>query len=467
MLLAFAFFWYVQFADKVGSQPVALSARAVEQRAQWHIPTDSLDYAVVPSYLDSVRARGARVCHVSRWMNSATVEASEATAAQLRTLPFVTSVTLSRDHSDPIYGAPGRRKMPALHLGNDYSSNGRQLATYNLLPLHERGYEGQGIRMAVIDGAFANVRTLSCFDYVRNRLIGAYSFADDDTQGVYDSSGDHGIACLSTIAAKTSTYHGAATEAEYVIIQSEEDPYESLKEPDNLVAALELCDSLGVNVVSISLGYAMFDNSSFNYTYADMNGINTRSSRAATIAARKGMLLCVAIGNEGQDPWRYLSAPADADSILTVGAVATDSVIGAFSSYGPSYDGRVKPEVCAVGVNAVLIGPNGRVYASQGTSFACPLIAGMAACLWSALPDENAMQIRERIIRSTNRYTNPNSHYGYGIPDAWAAYQFVPTDIRETERETESTRKSLQNQRLIIWRNGVQYDVTGRVISCD
>lgn len=461
MLLAFAFFWYVQFADKAGSHPVALSARAVEQREQWHIVTDSLDYAVVPAYVDSLRARGARVCHVSRWMNSATVEASEATAASLRSLPFVTEVTMTRDHSPLLYGAPQRRKLHTDNIGSDYAYSGKQLSTYNLLPLHEQGYEGQGIRIAVIDGSFAKLPTLGCFDYVRQRIIGAYSFVDDDTQGVYDTGSDHGVACLSTIAAKTSNYHGAATEAEYVVIQSEEDPYESPKEPDNLVAALELCDSLGVNIVSISLGYAQFDNSSWSYTYQDMDGRRTRASRAATIAARKGMLLCVAIGNEGTDDWRYLSAPADADSILTVGAVDTDSLIGSFSSYGPSWDDRIKPEVCAVGVRTTVYNANNVAYRSNGTSFACPLIAGMAACVWSALPDENAMQIRERIIRSADRYAHPDDHYGYGIPNAWAAYQATPTNIQEFSTETPGVSKMLRHGRIVIIRDGRFYDLTG------
>jgi hypothetical protein len=233
---------------------------------------------------------------------------------------------------------------------------------------------------------------------------------------------------------------------------------------DNLVAALEKADSLGVNVFSVSLGYAMFDNSAWTLDkVSDLDGRTTRVSRAATIAARKGMLVCVAAGNEGFSDWKTISAPADADSILTVGAVDKDSVIGGFSSYGPSSDGRVKPEVCAVGVKSTLISPNGTIVQSNGTSFATPLLAGFAASLWSALPDENAMQIRERILRSANRYDNPDQQrYGYGIPDAWKAYTLkLPTGVESVLPSEVSTQKILRDGQILIIRNGQTYTLSG------
>lgn len=249
-------------------------------------------------------------------------------------------------------------------------------------------------------------------------------------------------------------------------MRAEENNTESPKEMDNLVAALEKADSLGVNVFSVSLGYALFDNDAWSLNKrTDLDGITTRVSRAATIAARKGMLVCVAAGNEGDSGWRTISAPADADSVLTVGAVDTDSLIGSFSSYGPSSDGRVKPEVCAVGVQATLIYPSGTIVTSNGTSFATPLLAGLAASLWSALPDENAMQIRERIIRSANLYPNHDTsyHMGYGIPDAWAAYTSQPSAI-SIQKSAISSQKVLQDGKLYIQREGQLYDVMGRRI---
>jgi subtilisin family serine protease len=228
------------------------------------------------------------------------------------------------------------------------------------------------------------------------------------------------------------------------------------------VAAIEMADSLGLHIVSTSLGYSTFDNEQFDYTYADMDGRTSRGARAAAIAARKGLLLVVAAGNEGDKPWHYLSTPSDADSILTVGAVDGSGNIASFSSYGPSADGRVKPEVCALGKLTALINPsNSYIIHSNGTSFACPLIAGMAACLWSALPDATNMEIRERIIRSADHYNHPQEQYGYGIPNAWMAYT-MPTDVQAPHIHHVSTaNKVVKNGNMYLLYNNCQYDVLG------
>ena len=175
------------------------------------------------------------------------------------------------------------------------------------------------------------------------------------------------------------------------------------------------------------------------------------------------MLVCVAAGNEGNKPWQIISVPADADSVLTVGAVDTLGMIGDFSSYGPSADGRVKPDVCAVGVKTTLINPAGQIVQSNGTSFATPLLAGLAACLWSALPTENAMQIRERIIRSADRYSTPDmQQYGYGIPDAWVAYTMNPAAVDYSFTEIEVPRKILRGGQILILHHGQVYNVAGQ-----
>jgi len=259
-------------------------------------------------------------------------------------------------------------------------------------------------------------------------------------------------------------YLGAATEADYYLIRSEEAETESPKEMDNLVAALEKADSLGTNVFSVSLGYAYFDHLDWSLDYSMLDGKTTRVSRAATIAARKGMLVCVAAGNEGNKDWHWINAPADADSILTVGAVNVDSIIGSFSSYGPSADNRIKPEVCAVGVRAALLGVDGNLRYANGTSFATPLLAGLAATLWSALPNENAMQIRERIIRSADRFNNPDrNQYGYGIPNAYAAYLGLTTTTIESTVCPRAT-KYIQEGELLIEHNGKTYNLLGTLL---
>lgn len=453
--------YFVSFTDKPEKSAPALSPRAVEQRAKWDIPTDAMDYPVAHLYVDSLRRMGAKVFHTSRWFNGATVEMPDKLATKVQNLDFVEAVEMTRDNSESLYAS--KRRLVAREETSDDPGiiTEQQLGLYNLLPLHEAGFEGQGILMAVCDGGFYNANILTCFR--QEQELGHFDFTDDAVD-IYGHTGTHGTECLSTISGSTTIYKGAATKANYYLMRSEESKTESPKEMDNLVVALETADSLGVNVFSVSLGYAYFDNDQWTLNKnTDLDGKTTRVSRAATIAARKGMLVCVAAGNEGNNAWRTISVPADADSILTVGAVSTWGEIGDFSSYGPSSDGRIKPEVCAVGVWTQLIHPGGNVVASNGTSFATPLLAGLAASLWSALPDENAMQIRSRIIRSADRYLNPDmDQYGYGIPDAWKAYTMGPEGIEDVQTETTSCQKILRNGQIIILRNGIEYTISGQ-----
>ncbi len=453
--------FFVSFTDKPEKSAPALSPRAVEQRAKWDIPTDAMDYPVAHLYVDSLRRMGAKVFHTSRWFNGATVEMSDELASKVQALDFVDAVEMTRDNSESLY-ASKRRVITREETSDDPGIiTEQQLGLYNLLPLHEAGFEGEGILMAVCDGGFYNANILTCFR--QEQELGHFDFTDDAVD-IYGHTGTHGTECLSTISGSTTIYKGAATKANYYLMRSEESNTESPKEMDNLVVALETADSLGVNVFSVSLGYAYFDNDKWSLNKnTDLDGKTTRVSRAATIAARKGMLVCVAAGNEGNNAWRTISVPADADSILTVGAVSTWGEIGDFSSYGPSSDGRIKPEVCAVGVWTQLIHPGGNVVASNGTSFATPLLAGLAASLWSALPDENAMQIRSRIIRSADRYLNPDmDQYGYGIPDAWKAYTMGPEGIEDVQTETTNCQKILRNGQIIILRNGIEYTISGQ-----
>lgn len=453
--------FFVSFTDKPEKSAAALSPRAVEQRAKWDIPTDAMDYPVAHLYVDSLRRMGAKVFHTSRWFNGATVEMSDELASKVQALDFVDAVEMTRDNSESLY-ASKRRVITREETSDDPGIiTEQQLGLYNLLPLHEAGFEGEGILMAVCDGGFYNANILTCFR--QEQELGHFDFTDDAVD-IYGHTGTHGTECLSTISGSTTIYKGAATKANYYLMRSEESKTESPKEMDNLVVALETADSLGVNVFSVSLGYAYFDNDKWSLNKnTDLDGKTTRVSRAATIAARKGMLVCVAAGNEGNNAWQTISVPADADSILTVGAVSTWGEIGNFSSYGPSSDGRIKPEVCAVGVWTQLINPGGNIVTSNGTSFATPLLAGLAASLWSALPDENAMQIRSRIIRSADRYLNPDTQqYGYGIPNAWKAYTMGPEGIEDVQTETNSCQKILRNGQIIILRNGIEYTIPGQ-----
>ncbi len=468
-LFIFLHVYFVSFLDKPEKTVPALSPRAIEQRNQWNIPIDNMDYPVSPLYLGKLRKMGIHVYHVSRWMNGATCEMTEKQAEEVATLKFVTGIEMTRDDSNPREFFINKRKpiqqKPSYEIQPIGLVSYEQLAVFNLLPLHEIGYEGQNILMAVCDGGFYHADTLSCFRQ-KELQLGYYDFTDDKDD-FFGSTGTHGTMCLSAISGVTKLYRGASPKAQYILIRSEENETESPKEMDNLVAALEKADSCGVNVFSVSLGYFVFDNFNWDLNPSMLDGCSTRVSQAATIAARKGMLICVAAGNEGNAEWRSIDFPADADSILCVGAIAKDSTIASFSSYGPASDGRIKPDVCAVGVLADLINPYGSIVESNGTSFATPLLAGMAATLWSAFPKENAMQIRERIIQSSHLYNHPDKErYGYGIPDAWAAYSHEPTDIEKTDTYREYyPQKILRKGQIVIIRGGNAYNIAGQVIT--
>ena len=453
--------FFLQFANKAGSDVVCLSPTARAMRAERGIEIDSLDYAVSPVYLDSVSHLGAKVLHTSRWMNGATVEASNEVIREIEKCAFVDTVYLTRVDKDAL-GIPSvsLRKREAKDERLEMTSEEMgQLKQLNLLPLHQAGYKGKGIRIGVADGGFYHADSLESLP--REQWIGYADFTDDKND-IFGSTGNHGALCLTAIVGKSADYQGAATEAEYFLFRTEEHSTESPKEIDNWVAAIEMADSLGLHIVSTSLGYTTFDYEEMNFAYTDMDGKTSRGAQAAAIATRKGMLLVVAMGNDGNKAWHYLSTPADADSILSVGAVDVAGKIAGFSSYGPSADGRVKPEVCAVGAETALIDPaDNEVMKGNGTSFACPLIAGMAASLWSAVPKASNMEIREQIIRSADRYTTPHEQYGYGVPNAWEAYNAFMSADMQSIRVTSTAKKLLKNGQLYILHEGKIYDILG------
>ena len=466
--------FFLQFANKAGSDVVCLSPTALEMRQERGIAIDSLDYAVSPVYLDSVKAMGAKVLHTSRWMNGATIEASSETIEALEQCSFVDTIYTTRltNESFGIHSLSLCKREAVSEETIDKPGSDQQINQLNLLPLHQLGFKGKGIRIGVADGGFYNANTLASLPH--EQCLG-YTDLTDDKDDIFGSSGNHGSLCLSAIVAHkevsdgtsvgTFTYSGTATDAAYYLFKTEEHSTESPKEIDNWVAAIEMADSLGLHIVSTSLGYTTFDDEQFTFAYSDMDGLTSRGALASRIAARKGMLLVTAMGNDGARAWKYLSTPADADSILSVGAVNKDRAIANFSSFGPTADGRVKPEVCAMGEGTSLINPsNDAVMSGNGTSFACPLIAGMAASLWSALPTATNMEIRELIIRSCDRYQLPHEQYGYGIPDAWEAYTSATTDLPSTTRPTPYT-KILHNGQLYILYNNQVYDVLGNHIA--
>ena len=305
----------------------------------------------------------------------------------------------------------------------DYGNSFNEIHLHNGEFLHNIGLRGSGMQIALLDNGFNNYTSFDAFDSVNanNQVLGTWDFVARE-QNVSDD-GSHGMSCFSTIAANIpGQFIGKAPQANFWLYQTEDNSSEYPIEEFNWACGAEKADSSGADVISSSLGYATFDNASLNHTYADMNGNTTMAVIAADLAAKKGVLVFVSNGNFGTSAWHYLSTPADGDSVIAVGAVNTNGVVGSFSSYGPSSDGQIKPDVASVGVSALLETSGGTIGTGNGTSFACPNMAGLATCLWQGFPEFSNMRIRLALWQSGSKANTPDDRMGYGIPDMKKAF---------------------------------------------
>lgn len=414
------------------SNPEAyLSQRALERRTRYGIAIDSTDLPITPRYLDSVQAAGAiTVLNVSRWLNQVSIQTTDASAlAKIRALTFVESAspiavrigeTGKTTQSVTIENIKAEKKLFRQTADSfDYGSSLPQVAIHNGQFLHNIGLRGQGMVIGMLDAGFFRYNSLRAFDSINQngQVLGTYDFVAGETSVSEDHS--HGMQCLSVIAANIpSQFVGTAPKAGFYLFRTEDGATEYPIEEHNWVCAAERVDSSGGDVISSSLGYSDgMSQSQFNHSYADMNGNTTIAAKGADLAAKKGVLVINAVGNQGNETFKYLATPADGDSVLAVGAVNTSGQPGAFSSYGPSADGRVKPDVASVGVATVVQTTGNTVGTNNGTSFACPNIAGLATCLWQGFPEVNNMQIIRAFRQAGSQAASPDNRVGYGIPD--------------------------------------------------
>jgi hypothetical protein len=296
--------------------------------------------------------------------------------------------------------------------------------------LHNVGLRGQGMQIAMLDGGFFNYTNLRSFDSINQneQVLATWDFVNRNASVVEDAS--HGMQCLSTIAANIpGQFVGKAPKASFYLYRTEDASQEYPIEEFNWVCGAERADSSGADVISSSVGYYDFDNAAFNYSYADMNGNTTLAARGADHAARKGLLVFNSAGNEGTNGWKYIATPADGDSVVAVGAVAITGAPAAFSSYGPSSDGQVKPDVAALGVGAIVQATNNTLGTNNGTSFACPIMAGMGTCLWQGFPEFNNMKIVQALRQAGSIADTPNDRIGYGIPNMKTAFKNLLTQF--------------------------------------
>jgi serine protease AprX len=398
-----------------------LSQRALQRRLRQSISLQENDLPVSNVYVDSLKKMGVDVFISSKWLNAVCVRLTDTSVfSKLRLLSFV-KPTLQKQILKSAGIVWDKFEVVTSPITFDpskyYGSSLEQIDIHDGVFLHKNGFRGQGMLIAILDGGFNNANGMKGLDslWKENRVTYTRDFVQPN--GDIFQQAQHGSNVLSIMAAISPGYLvGTAPKASYALILTENSSSEYPLEEFNWAAGAELADSIGADIINTSLGYTTFDDPSLNHTYADMNGRTALSSIAANIASSKGIIVVASAGNEGNNSWRYISAPADADSILTIGAIDVKGKIASFSSRGPTYDKRIKPDVVAVGSRTVVETNNSYVQGS-GTSFSAPIISGLTACLWQACPDKNNMEIIRAIQQYSSQFATPDSIKGYGIPN--------------------------------------------------
>ncbi|MBK7085236.1 MAG: S8 family peptidase [Flavobacteriales bacterium] len=444
--------YLIEFTDKNGTpyslnQPEAyLSPRALDRRARQSIAVDPTDLPVDPAYVSALLAAGnIQLVGTSRWQNSATIRTTDTLALDtLAQLPFVQNLRCL--HDGTVRPGRVRSKWPE-ELRNSvdapyeqhYGRGFRQLSMINGHLLHEAGARGEGILLGILDSGFDNADILPAFAPLRarNGIVLTADLVTGDGNVYQDHW--HGRSVLSIIVAQLpGELVGAAPNVNVALVRTEDAATEYIVEEDNWVRGAEILDSLGCDVLNTSLGYTQFDDSTQDHSATDLDGLTTRISIASGMAAKKGMIVVNSAGNSGQSDWYRISAPADALGILAVGAVGSLRESAPFSGHGPSADGRVKPDVCAMGWGTAGLDIDGiHIAAINGTSFSAPLVAGGVACLWQLHPDRSAADVMAAVRGSASHHAHPDVDFGYGIPDLWRAHLLLDGDDRTDLTEVE------------------------------
>ena len=398
-----------------------LSKKSIERRKRQGLEIDSTDLPVCKKYVDAIRKKGVHVLVTGKWDNFVTVSCNDSMLiAEIAGLPFVRStervwrgVAKRASERDSLINKP-------LRTDSLYGPAITQIKMSHADRLHEAGFKGQGMTIAVIDAGFHNVDKIEAMKNIN--ILGTRDFVNPEADIYAESS--HGMSVLSCMAMnQPNVMIGTAPEASYWLLRSEDEYSENLVEQDYWAAAIEFADSVGVDLVNTSLGYYSFDDPTKNYRYRDLNGHYALMSREAAKAADKGIVVVCSAGNSGSGSWKKITPPGDAENVITVGAVNKYGVLAPFSSVGNTADGREKPDVVAVGLGSDVMGTDGNLRHANGTSFSSPIMCGMVACLWQACPELTAKEIIELVRRSGDRAVFPDNIYGYGIPDLWKAYQ--------------------------------------------
>lgn len=422
-----------------------LSHRSIERRKRQGIAVDSTDLPVSNKYLRQIertsdealkenykRTNEWQLIGTSRWNNTVLVRSNDTIVFnRVGALDFIKKAEMvweSPDSIDRVRKLKAHEDFSAWDSikGDTYGNGKEQIEMLVGQRLHNIGFRGKGITIAVLDGGFQNVNAIRAFNH--SNIVGAQDFVYPQSTSFYQET-DHGTKVLSTMATnEPEVLVGTAPEARYWLLRCEDQQTEQPVEEDYWAMAAEFADSAGVDIISSSLGYNDYDNHPEYYHQRDLDGRTAFISRTASMLAQKGIILVNSAGNSGMGPWKKIVFPADANDILTVGAINPERKNAPFSGVGPTQDGRVKPDVMALGSPASLISGRGSIVRDMGTSFSTPIVAGLVACLWQALPQKSALEIIRLVRQTCNGYEHPDNIYGFGIPNFWRAYMIGRLD---------------------------------------
>jgi serine protease AprX len=437
-----------------------LSQHSIDRRNRYVIPIDSTDLPVPASYISQIQSiPGVTLLNVSKWLNAVTIQTNDPNAiTAINALTFVqnTSPIAARNSNFPIRRTEEENMVTIAGLSaarpqetqGDYFNYGT--SSFNEIHLHKGeflhniGLRGQGMQIAMLDGGFLSYTTLDAMDSIvaNGQVLSTWDFVNREASVVEDNA--HGMMCLSTIAANIpGQFIGKAPKAGFHLFKTEDIVTEYPIEEFNWVCGAERADSAGSDVISSSLGYNTFDDPALSHTYNDMNGDTTICAKGADLAARKGMLVFNAVGNYGTGSWHFLATPADADSAIAVGAVNSAGAVWPSSSYGPAADGRIKPDMASIGFAALIQGTGNAVVSGNGTSFACPNMAGLGTCLWQGFPEFSNMQILRALKEAGSIFNAPDDRIGYGIPDMKLAFTNLLTEYAESDLTVNSCNATL------------------------
>jgi serine protease AprX len=501
--------YIIQLTDKkltpftLDNPSAYLSAKSIQRRTKQNIRPDSSDLPITPAYLDSIGSvPNVQILNYSKWLNQVLIKTTDPVAlSTINSFTFTKQVapialSVKRKIADTVQAdkahmllrnesITGETKVSAIagisanHF--NYAASYTQIHIHKGEYLHNLGFHGEGIVIAILDGGFAGYLNNPVFDSLRlnNQVLGTYDYVNQ--KQTVNEENEHGAYCLSIIAAnRPGLMVGSAPGAKFWLFKTEDVNSEYPVEEQNWIAAAEFADSAGADIISTSLGYAYFDDASMDHPYSARDGHTTMISRAANFAVSKGMVVTASAGNSGEamDESKYVDCPGDADSVLTVGAIDEMGLIASFSSWGPNASGYTKPNVVSVGEGAVIAALNGDPMFGNGTSFSNPNMAGLVACLWQAFPEFNSHDVIDAVQQSADRHDHPDDRYGYGVPNFMNAFgllqakrEFLHYISTMTDQWISAYPVPFNSQFTLVFKPAVTgkanlqlIDVTGRII---